>query len=1170
MIAAGNITLISLDVTSLDVNAYDFDSIIAITSIDEISELVPYKAGVMILLGSSTLFPPFEEGIVYESTVENLVTFNVDDWRPVLTKNNLNSTLVSAISNITDLKAIQDGNIVIHSSPKVEGNMLEDITESIDYGTFAEAITSQVSYGDFSSEVLVTKDYGSLHAEVLNYGDYWLDPESDPLLTGYYDVYFWDESEWVRSNNALSKAISDTYASTLKLDEVEALADSKVKIWYQETAPELNNSTDLGDLWVDTDNNNITKVWQGSSVGWVDQSSQATQDITDFVNTTIQNSIDELKEQTDGVITGYRQETDPKVDWTTDSLRRDHHRDVWFDTSVDPVEPKRYDYQTNSWFPATDIEDTLLDANAYADGKASIYYGTEANRISTGSGWTVDEKLNNIGDVWYQDPDVNGVSGKTTQYRWSGAAWFELQDGVSFANSEEITTLKADINTAEGQISGLTTNYNTLSGTVNGNYSNIQSAFGYTSNLEVNGNNYITGFSLNSSMESDGTVTSTSSEFVVSADTFKLVDPLQSATALAPFEVDTATGETTFRGKVTFGGSAKVLENTKTEFKDDMEYSSEAELKSYWKAVTGSSYGRSTVEEDGEWGLWTDDTVWLEHTNRVAFDKTKLYRITCSARKLSSTEPDSDTAIGIVCYGGDGETKLNTDGNDLYSSSHYISAENQILGDTYTKYVGYFKGESLIGVGDVHRNPGDPATLYQGTKFFSPLIVANGSVTSKSRFDNFEIEVVDSSKSVDDTLLVWEGSNYINTTTEYDYLFNPNGFEGLGFVSIKVLDADGGVSVDRMEGTTRTTLATIGDASTNNVTRWFTFPIEVTSATTGIKVYESGSDHVYIYSVVVTVGGAGDPQAVLEALEAKSTADGKIGPGDNISELTNDSGFTDDTVANSKWTYNQATIDSRVDNGITTLEDSLGGVAYVDVVETSKLGTSVLEGGYLKTSLIEAGTIVAGSVAANWVYAGTVNADNITSGTITGRNITGGTVTANTVKSSTYVTDTSGWQLNSDGSAQFNNIVASDSNMAASGTTTVTENKRYWWSDSNGYWADNVYTYDGSPSNLGVWREIEISTGYSSFSEVNDVAMSFVGSATISSGSADGSASGDIVDWETRVTLTRRVRHSVSGTTGAVGGLIHLIVEYRPRNRYNTGIDGVRATQVTWALKRVV
>jgi len=65
--------------------------------------------------------------------------------------------------------------------------------------------------------------------------------------------------------------------------------------------------------------------------------------------------------------------------------------------------------------------------------------------------------------------------------------------------------------------------------------------------------------------------------------------------------------------------------------------------------------------------------------------------------------------------------------------------------------------------------------------------------------------------------------------------------------------------------------------------------------------------------------------------------------GSNISGLTNDSGFTDDST-------------------VDTLITSLGDVAYEDLVEFSKLGTTVISGAYLKTSLIDADDIFAENV----------------------------------------------------------------------------------------------------------------------------------------------------------------------------------------------------------------
>lgn len=49
----------------------------------------------------------------------------------------------------------------------------------------------------------------------------------------------------------------------------QTTADGKAKVYYQTTAPVLTAS-DIGDLWVDTDDNNKITTWNGTA--WVSTS----------------------------------------------------------------------------------------------------------------------------------------------------------------------------------------------------------------------------------------------------------------------------------------------------------------------------------------------------------------------------------------------------------------------------------------------------------------------------------------------------------------------------------------------------------------------------------------------------------------------------------------------------------------------------------------------------------------------------------------------------------------------------------------------------------------------------------------------------------------------------------------------------------------------------------
>lgn len=122
--------------------------------------------------------------------------------------------------------------------------------------------------------------------------------------------------------------------------------------------------------------------------------------------------------------------------------------------------------------------------------------------------------------------------------------------------SGRISTLEA---TYEGQgqdIAALSSSYDLVNTKVTDQNTEVSSKFGYTSSLTLDGNNYITGFDVTASMEDKGGNITTRSDFVISADEFKIVNPIQTGTVTdnAPptFSVDASTGVSRFNGVVEF------------------------------------------------------------------------------------------------------------------------------------------------------------------------------------------------------------------------------------------------------------------------------------------------------------------------------------------------------------------------------------------------------------------------------------------------------------------------------------------------------------------------------------------------------------------------------------------------------------------------------------------
>ena len=387
------------------------------------------------------------------------------------------------------------------------------------------------------------------------------------------DIYIWFTTA-TASNEGSTYDVTRTYrysgttwneiTTNDEITKIADLADGKRTIYadkYNATPPPAG---EIRDVWIPLDDDGTPydadtmptayipgEIYQFTTV-WV-LATKYTEDLTLFVNE-VNPKINTLQNQTDGTITGWRQTADPATAWTTDTLKEAHHGDVWFDTTVpDAIVVTRYNSSIQAWEVATDLDGVLVDANAYADGKASIYYGTLAERDAASTSWTIEQKANNVGDVWYIPDLVN--TDVTVGYRWSGANWFELKDGVAFANSEDITRLTSTVGVDGGELSGSTGLYNTLYV----NTERVETNFSYDTNTWINGSYYNAGFGLKTTAGGTGTsVDPYNSEFWIDAEKFRFTNS-HGAFGTDVFSIDasntTSAPQVTFNGVVNFNSS---------------------------------------------------------------------------------------------------------------------------------------------------------------------------------------------------------------------------------------------------------------------------------------------------------------------------------------------------------------------------------------------------------------------------------------------------------------------------------------------------------------------------------------------------------------------------------------------------------------------------------------
>jgi hypothetical protein len=171
-------------------------------------------------------------------------------------------------------------------------------------------------------------------------------------------------------------------------------------------------------------------------------------------------------------------------------------------------------------------------------------------------------------------------------------------------------------------------------------------------------------------------------------------------------------------------------------------------------------------------------------------------------------------------------------------------------------------------------------------------------------------------------------------------------------------------------------------------------------------------------------------------------------------------------------------------------------------------------------TVIDGGDLTTGSITANKIQAGAITANEIASATITGDKIATGTITADKInvdgmislsaggiiKSTTFTAGSDGWQIESDGTAEFNDVTV----RGTLSTTTVRETITVGASAVTGDIRSFGYTAgtsgwqiesDGSAefNNVTVRGEIQSSTGKIANWKINGTALFFdEDSATLS------------------------------------------------------------------------
>ena len=233
-------------------------------------------------------------------------------------------------------------------------------------------------------------------------GDLWVDTNDGNKL------YRWSGSVWqsardlsiASASNSAAAALEAAQAAQTAAESAQAVADGAIRTFYQSAAPTgLNNTTNVGDLWFDTDDDQAYR-WSGTA--WVL--------IQDNAIATALAAAQNAQSTADGKITSFYQPGQP----VTGEIG-----DLWFDT-----DDKNKPYYCSSVSPLTwtqvrdgainDAQSTANTALTSANGKNKTYYQTG---MPTGGTYI-------LGDTWVDTDDANKM------YVHNGTTFVSAQDGA--------------------------------------------------------------------------------------------------------------------------------------------------------------------------------------------------------------------------------------------------------------------------------------------------------------------------------------------------------------------------------------------------------------------------------------------------------------------------------------------------------------------------------------------------------------------------------------------------------------------------------------------------------------------------------------------------------------------------------------------------------------------
>jgi len=341
--------------------------------------------------------------------------------------------------------------------------VLTSLNETITHSSLATTLLATINTTFTQTSAPTAKPDGrSLVA-----GDTWYDSNDKNKL------YRYNGSSWadVRDTD-IAQAISDAGTA-------QSTADGKVEFYYQSTAPTGLVAADVGDLWIDTGDDNKLHRWQDVSgtYGWAD--------IQDTGIGTAISAASTAQSTADGKITTFYQAAQPTAQSTGD---------FWVDTDDGD---KIYRYSGSSWA-------ALALAN-------EAYVGTEiTEQVGYCEFTATSGGVKNIATAYTNKTACEAATSGTGTYAWKDEPFAALDNMVSTTAGGLVASAQESMTS----VAGLEAQYS----------------------VKLDSNGYVAGFGLSSTTSSD-TTNGNFSEFNVNADRFAIVHPSNNGVT-SPFVVD--------------------------------------------------------------------------------------------------------------------------------------------------------------------------------------------------------------------------------------------------------------------------------------------------------------------------------------------------------------------------------------------------------------------------------------------------------------------------------------------------------------------------------------------------------------------------------------------------------------------------------------------------------